>query len=166
MGPGRVPTARNLSSSSCPSSHTCSCSKTFIRWSFGTDGTSSSSSLRLSWMTTWSSMCGIEDTTRMEFESVTERMLYVLSEVHSTASSSGPPFIVRLKILHQKQSSSVDDVSANLGSSTDDSTTLHRSEGSSSKRKDPGGNCLRGNLISTSGIFSLRLALRQRHRVT
>ena len=92
-----MPTAQNLSSSSCPSSHTCSCSKTLIRWSFGTAGTSSSSSLRLSWMTTWSSMCGIEDTTRMEFESVTERMLYVLSEVHNTASSSGPPFIVRLK---------------------------------------------------------------------
>ena len=33
---------------------------------------------------------------RTAFESVTERMLYVFSEVHSTASSSGLPLIVRL----------------------------------------------------------------------
>jgi hypothetical protein len=43
-----------------------------------------------------SSICGLGDTKRAEFESVTEWMLYDLNEVHSIASSSGPPFIIRL----------------------------------------------------------------------
>ena len=50
-GLGSVPvlTARKLSpsSSSYPSSHSCSFSRTFIRWSFGTSGTISNSLLRL-----------------------------------------------------------------------------------------------------------------------
>ena len=57
----------------------------------------------------------------LSLERVTERMLYVLPVVHSTASSSGPPFIVRLKHISEiVEYCSLDHVSAYLRSSGDD----------------------------------------------
>ena len=79
-------------------------------------------------------------------------MLYVLSEVHSTASSSGAPLIVRLSYMSEAIEQ-YDCANTNFRSSADDSIKVHRSGGSSSKRKDPGANCLGESLISTSGII-------------
>ena len=54
--------------------------------------------------------------------------------------------------IYQRQSSGMDHVNAYLTASADDSINLHRSGGSSSKRKDPVATCSGENIISTSGI--------------
>ena len=76
-------------------------------------------------------------TTRTAFDSRTERIAYVLSGVHNTASSSAPPLIVRLRFR-----SLVDEVGVKLetyliGLELEFSMSLQRSEGSSISLKLP-----------------------------
>ena len=74
-------------------------------WSLGTEGTSSRMSL--SWLRMTMSAgeeSSVDDstvgavTTKTELDSVTERTAYVLSAVHSTASSFDWPWMVRVRL--------------------------------------------------------------------
>jgi hypothetical protein len=86
--------------SSSPSSYSMSLSRIESLCNFGTTGTSSKISC------SWSRMCTVPSgsdlegvTTNTVLDSTTERMAYVFSDVHSTASSVGCPLMKRLGVI-------------------------------------------------------------------